>query len=368
MPEILLVDDHSQVLSGMRQATHLSREYWTLGWAMDGPGALEYLEDHQVDVLVADVAIPGMDGATLLDEVRRRFPDTARVVLSDGADRDAIMSAAGAAQQFLSKSCDPITLVATLDSILSARALVQDPQLRSMLGGLDSLPRPPEIYAELVALVNRPNSTITDIAHVVERDLSATAEVLKLVNSSFFALNSEVNSVSRAVTLLGPNVIQSLVLAGQAFRPARKLPPGLVASDLAMEGLRASMWVRGNLASAGWSDQAVAELSIAALLYNVGLLTLASNRPSAWNEYTRLASARRPREAQLSAFGCTVGRAGGYVLGLWGFHPNIVNAIAEQPIDLDDETACAEASPGALAIAMAHHAALTDDALARSGR
>jgi HD-like signal output (HDOD) protein/CheY-like chemotaxis protein len=367
VPEILLVDDHSQVLSGMRQATHLSREHWTLGWAMDGPGALEYLGDHQVDVLVADVGIPGMDGATLLDEVRRRFPDTARIVLSDGADRDAVLSAAGCAQQFLSKSCDPITLVATLDSILSARALVQDPQLRAMLGGLDSLPRPPEIYAELVALANRSNSTVTDVAQLVERDVSTTAEVLKLVNSSFFALNSEVNSVSRAVTLLGPKVIQSLVLAGQAFRPARKLPPGLVAADLAAEGLRASKWINSNLASAGWSEQAFAELSIAALLYNVGLLTLAANRPSAWAEYARLSSSRPPREAQLSAFGCTVGRAGGYVLGLWGFHANIVNAIADQPIDLDDEAACAAASPGALAVAMAHSAAVTDDALARSG-
>ena len=63
------------------------------------------------------------------------------------------------------------------------------------------------------------------------------------------------------------------------------------------------------------------------------------------------------REAQLGAFGCTFGRAGGFVLGLWGFHTNIVNAIAEQPIALDDDHERASASPAALAIAEAHHAA-----------
>lgn len=363
MPEILLVDDGAQVLSGLRNATHRSREVWTLGWAMDGLGALEYLASHRVDVLVADMGTAGMDGATLLEEVRRRFPDTARVVLSDGANRDAIISAAGSAQQFLSKSCDPGTLVATLDSILAARALIQDGHLRSMLGGLDTLPRPPEIYAEFVALASRPESTVTEIARLVERDLSMTAELLKLVNSSFFALANEVTSVSRAVPLLGLNVIQTLVLAGQAFRPSRALPADVVAADLAARGIRASLSVRQTFAAAGWSEQSIGELSVAALLYDVGLLTLAANEPASWVEYTELKPVLGPREAQLRAFGCTLGQAAGYVLGLWGFHANIVNALAEQPIALDDDLARGKASPAGLAIAEAHQGAATGEAL-----
>lgn len=363
MPEILLVDDHSQVLAGMRRATHLSRELWTLGWALDGPGALEYLETHQVDVLVADIGMPGLDGATLLEEVRRRSPDTARVVLSDGMNRNAIMSAAGSAQQFLPKSCDAVALIATLDSILAARALVADPDLRALLGGVDSLPRPPEIYAELVALAGRSTSTVAEIAQLVERDLSTTAEVLKLVNSAFFALPSEVSSVSRAVTLLGLDVLQSLVLAGQAFRPSRKLPAGVDAAALAARGLRASTIIRRNLRGSAWPEHAVSELGVAALLYDVGLLTLAANQPTAWAAYTELRAVRPEREAQLEAFGCTLGQASGYVLALWGFHTNIVNALAQQPLDLDDEVACAEASPAALALAEAHRAAAVDEAV-----
>lgn len=368
MPEILLVDDHSQMLAGMRRATHLSRELWTLGWAFDGPGALEYLATHDVDVLVADIGMPGFNGATLFDEVRERYPNTARVVLSDGVDRDAIMSAAGAAQQFLPKSADAEALIAALDSILAARALVSDPHLRALLGGLDSLPRPPEIYAELVALANRPNSTITEIAHLVERDLSTTAEVLKLVNSSFFAIPSEVTSVSRGISLLGLDVLQSLVLAGQAFRPSHALPADLDAGELAAAGLRASMVARRKLAAAGWPEHAVSELAVAALLSDIGLLTLAANSPAAWTSYRELAAGRPDREAQVEAFGCTFGAASGYVLGLWGFHPTIVNAVAEQPIDLDDEVARATASPAALAIAEARHIAAAESALEGAGR
>lgn len=359
MPEILLVDDQSQVLAGLRHATHLSRELWTLGWALDGPGALEYLASHRIDVLVADMGIPGAGGTTLVEQVRQRFPETARIVLSDDAKRDAIMSAAGSAQQFLPKSCDAVALIATLDSILAARALVHDPDLRAMLGGLETLPRPPEIYAELVALANQPDSTVTEIAQLVERDLATTAELLKLVNSSFFGLPGEVTSVSRAVTLLGLDVIQALVLAGQAFRPSRKLPAEVAAADLAAQGVRACLAVRRTGASAGWSEQAIGQLSVAALLCDVGLLTLAANKPEAWTTYTSLRSELAPREAQLQAFACTAGRAGGYVLGLWGFHPTIVNAIAEQPIALDDDVARANASAAGLAVAEAHQAVAT---------
>jgi hypothetical protein len=98
---------------------------------------------------------------------------------------------------------------------------------------------------------------------------------------------------------------------------------------------------------------------VAALLCDVGLLTLAANKPEAWTTYTTLRTELTPREAQLRAFDCTAGRAGGYVLGLWGFHADIVNAIAEQPIDLADDVARANASAAGLAIAQAHRAAAT---------
>ena len=40
MPEILLVDDQTQALVGLKHASQLSRDFWTLAWALDGPGAL----------------------------------------------------------------------------------------------------------------------------------------------------------------------------------------------------------------------------------------------------------------------------------------------------------------------------------------
>lgn len=363
MPEILFVDDEPEVLARLKHAVHLHRGHWTVGWAQDGAAALEYLANHRVDVLVADVRMPGLDGPALVEQSRLRFPDTARVVLSDRGDRDAIIGTAASAQQFVTKPCDPATLIATLDSILAARALIQDAHLRALLGGIDNLPKPPEIYAELAALANRPDSTVTEVAELLERDLATTAELLKLVNSSFFGLATEVTSVSRAVTLLGLDVIQALVLAGQAFRPSAPLPTGIVPADLAAQGVRACLAVRRTRSAGGLSTQTVGQLSVAALLYDVGLLALAANKPASWAVYANHKALLPPREAQLCAFGATIGRASGYLLGLWGFHSTIVNALAEQPIGLDDDLARLNASRGALAIAEAHEAAATLEAV-----
>jgi len=357
VPKILFVDGEPPALAELRRVLVQHREHWTLAWVPDGPAALEYLADHQVDALVSDLQTPAMDGAALVEQARLRFPDTARVVLSDRGDRDAVISTAGSAQQFLPKPCDPAPLITALDSILAARALMQDAHLRSLLGGIDNLPKPPEIYAELAALASRSDSTVTEVAQLVERDLATTAELLKLVNSSFFGLATEVTSVSRAVTLLGLDVIQALVLAGQAFRPSRALPTGIVAADLAAQGVRACLAVRQTSAAEGLSTPTVGQLSVAALLYDVGLLALAANKPASWAVYTNHKSLLPPREAQLSAFGCTIGRASAYLLGLWGFHPTIVNALAEQPVGLDDDVARLNASRAALAVAEAHEAA-----------
>jgi len=102
---------------------------------------------------------------------------------------------------------------------------------------------------------------------------------------------------------------------------------------------------------------------VAALLYDVGLLALAANKPASWAVYTNHKALLPPREAQLCAFGCTIGRASAYLLGLWGFHSTVVNALAEQPIGLDDDVARLNASRAALAIAEAHEAAAAVEAL-----
>jgi HD-like signal output (HDOD) protein len=245
-------------------------------------------------------------------------------------------------------------LIAVLDSILAARSLLRDPHLRSLLGGQETLPKPPAIYAELTAVINRPDSTVAEVARVVERDLATATELLHLVNCSFFGLANEITSVSRAITLLGLDVIQALVLAGKAFQPAQALPADIVTADIAAQGLRACLALRNTDAASGLDEPQIRQLSVGALLRDVGLLSLAANQPDSWAQYRTTRTLVPAREAQLRAFGCTTGHASAYLLALWGFHSVTVNALAGQPIDVEDDFARVNASKPTLAIAEAH--------------
>jgi CheY-like chemotaxis protein len=78
---VLVVDDDE----GVRRV--LSRWAADMGYtvqaAADADSALDIMRDHQVDVALLDVRMPGHDGIWLLDQVRRLFPETA-VVLATG--------------------------------------------------------------------------------------------------------------------------------------------------------------------------------------------------------------------------------------------------------------------------------------------
>jgi len=68
---ILLVDDERLLLLAMVRYLHLGRPAWEVLTALDGAEAMATLRSRPVDLLVSDIQMPGMDGLTLLAEVRR---------------------------------------------------------------------------------------------------------------------------------------------------------------------------------------------------------------------------------------------------------------------------------------------------------
>ena len=80
-PVVLLVDDEPRVLSALRRS--LRREGYRLETAEHPARALERLAaSPPVDLVVSDHKMPGMTGAEMLAEVARRWPGTARILLS----------------------------------------------------------------------------------------------------------------------------------------------------------------------------------------------------------------------------------------------------------------------------------------------
>ena len=85
---VLFVDDEVNLREGLRRMSYLLRDEWEMAFAESGAQALALLSKAPFDVIVSDMRMPGMDGAQLLDEVRQRYPQMVRLILSGHSDRE----------------------------------------------------------------------------------------------------------------------------------------------------------------------------------------------------------------------------------------------------------------------------------------
>ena len=92
----------------------------------------------------------------------------------------------------------------------------------------------PETTAKIIAMVENPSSTAATLHKVISHDPALVARILKVVNSAFYGLPGQVNSIERAIVLLGLNAVKNIAVAasiGQLFRGA-KLCEAYTAKDL----------------------------------------------------------------------------------------------------------------------------------------
>jgi HD-like signal output (HDOD) protein len=71
----------------------------------------------------------------------------------------------------------------------------------------------PEVYLEVKRVIDKPESTMADLSRAISLDPGMTAIVLKLVNSAFYGMPRKIETISRAVGILGMQPIHDLVLA-----------------------------------------------------------------------------------------------------------------------------------------------------------
>jgi HD-like signal output (HDOD) protein/CheY-like chemotaxis protein len=350
---IMFVDDEPNLLSGLRRMLRVKRDVWDMQFAEGGEQALALMAEAPVDAVVSDMRMPGMDGGQLLAEVRRRHPQTARIILSGHADRSAIISAVGPTQQYLAKPCELDVLVAVLERVLTVRGIVANERLRVLLGGVESLPKPPQLYEQMLAVSTDPDSDLDDVVTLIEQDVGTSAEVLRLINSAFFGLPSRVPTIGRAVGLLGLETIQALAVAGAVFGSGGKPPPGLDPRQLSTRGMQVGTVARRIAAAEGWPREAIGDAFFAGLLHEVGLTVLAGSAPAAWAallaEIGAVPDLEAARQLEIQHFGCATTEASAFLLGLWGFSEPVVEAIATQPGAPEDPTS----SPAALVLAYA---------------
>lgn len=190
------------------------------------------------------------------------------------------------------------------------------------------LPPLPTVLSELQVVTSKEDSSAIEVGEVIAKDPSLTAWVLKLVNSPFFGFSVKVDTVTRAVSLLGMQQIKTFAIGGMLNNLTVRLPKEVLDLD---EFWRHSV-ATALAAQAIWKilgRQEPERLFVAGLLHDCGMLALGYAAPSMYKALTyAVKQSGKPcyvAEQELISFDHA--RLGGMLLHRWNMPLSLVMAV-----------------------------------------
>jgi HD-like signal output (HDOD) protein len=97
-----------------------------------------------------------------------------------------------------------------------------------LVANVDDLISLPELYLKVRDTIDDPRSSIDDVSNIVSQDPSICARLIRISNSSFFGFASEIETVTRAISIMGLSQLHDLVLATSVVKSFKGIPKDLV--------------------------------------------------------------------------------------------------------------------------------------------
>ncbi len=318
--KVLFIDDEPKIIDGLRRQLRNLREKWEIRFAGGEVEALKMLEERTADVVVSDMRMPGMNGGQLLARIGELYPESMRIILSGQTEPGDLISEIGNIHHYLQKPCEKEMLCRVIDRTSNLHLLLADPSLRRLAGGVKVLAPAPQQLAALLHELARPSANVATVAAIVDSDPALAAKVMQLVNSAFFGTPQRASTPAAAVALLGLETIRRVLVEGRLFESCH--------TDVELSDEIAELWsysVSVSEAAFSIAKQHGATVDIAGLARLAGLMSVVG-RAVLWGSE----NVQEKSKADLQA------AVGGYVLGLWGFAEEVVEAVTlhENPSQL----------------------------------
>jgi len=196
-----------------------------------------------------------------------------------------------------------------------------------LVAGVDDLLSLPDAATRLNALLTDPDVSMGDIAEVVALDPALTARVLRAVNSAYFGLRSRVDTISKAISMIGTSELHSLVLATSAAQAFKNISCKLVDME--------SFWqhsVRAGLAARGFAESSMRRhrerIFLSALMHDVGKLVLYHQLPDvAVKVLEAVKAGQQQDEVEFALLGYTHATIGAVLLERWNLPASLTEPV-----------------------------------------
>lgn len=156
--------------------------------------------------------------------------------------------------------------------------------LRKITQSLLNLPTLPTIHARLIEMVDHPNTTASQLGDLILEDQVLTAKLIKMCNSAYYGLTSEVHDVKRAIVLLGFDIVREIGLGVSVLNFFKR--DGGVSSALDLAKFwehSAVVGIAAKLIARKYFPEQEKEAFIAGLLHDLGKVVLLQYLPEDFN-------------------------------------------------------------------------------------
>ncbi|QOJ24729.1 MAG: HDOD domain-containing protein [Gammaproteobacteria bacterium] len=218
---------------------------------------------------------------------------------------------------------------------------------RTIVTNVRSIFSLPDVVIRVNDLIDSGEATNSELEQVISSDPALTAKILKFANSAYFGFSGKVETVLKAISIIGHKELRNLVLASSVTSTFKDIPPDLVDMDIFWNHSITCGVTARLLASSVESRE---RFFIAGLLHGVGRLILFSQYPK---ESAKVLSCMNQGEdaatqAELKIFGFTHAQLGAELLRQWKLPSNIwkmveyqLNPMQEKECQYDACTLCA---------------------------
>lgn len=162
----------------------------------------------------------------------------------------------------------------------------------------------PLFYERLNETINHPRSSINDISKIITEDQGLTARLLRLANSPMFGCYAKVDSITKAVTIIGTQPLRDLALAASVMGVFKDIPEELLNMTSFWQHSIACGIIARSLAVYR-RESNVERLFVAGMLHDIGHVVMAAAHPEISRELLelQLSSGRFYRELEFEKLG-----------------------------------------------------------------
>jgi len=197
-----------------------------------------------------------------------------------------------------------------------------------LLGDVEGLVSPPDVCLRLFELIHSPSSGAKEISGVVSVDPNLTTRLLRMANSSFYNFSRKIDTITRAVTVIGNAELYQMVLSISAVKTFNSIPNELVK----METFWRHSVYTGLLARALAARANVLHperLFVAGLMHDIGSIILYHQRPDAMRDILLVAEGDEEvlYQAELERFHFSHASIAGHLMNQWQLPEELVDAV-----------------------------------------